>query len=540
MAVIAIAIALLVISAALWGACKGTKAAVGITAGAFRRHVAPRPAEDILTVVAASIATGVSAQGMWRFTGDVLGFDGPLQLLLFAFIEVAVITSAVRARRNMRENFSAGIDGAAVWALTVLTAVLSAMDAHSLAEAIFRLAAPLVAAWLWERGMAVERHRITGRKRINWRLTPERMLVRVGLAEVSDRTASEVDTFRRLTRVALAAKRVWQLRQAGASPRKIRSAITRRDRALDKAVEHTNLARDKASQGTLLDIVTSLGGSESLSAILETAAAPWADLDHPAVRPANEPAEMPREAREAIAAYEGWKRPTIMPFVLTQPHTTTRPDASTTMTATVSDTGRLASTLAHTPADPATVFLHAPPVSESVSAPRPEECPLKDGDVLKITDTDPHTAPLTVTGSDSDQERENDDEETDERGRPNEQDNQVAEEWIRRRCRGTNGVGKRPSWNDVAARYSFSVGWGGNRVKAVQERMTAQGYTFLDDGTVLAPSKTRTDSPSVQDQPGDREASSETAAKKQLLHALALPADEPGPYTAVNGSKSSS
>src|SRR5690606_7222516 len=141
-----------------------------------------RPPEDILTIVAACIATGVSAQGMWRFSGDVLGFDGPLRLLLFAFIEVAVITSAVRARRNMRENYSAGIDGVAVWALTSLSAVLSSLDARSPAEALFRLAAPLVAAWLWERGMAIERHRITGTKRINWRITPERILVRLGLA----------------------------------------------------------------------------------------------------------------------------------------------------------------------------------------------------------------------------------------------------------------------------------------------------------------------------------------------------------------------
>src|SRR5689334_17082861 len=123
----------------------------------FARYVANRPIEDVLTIVAASIATGVSAQGMWRFSGDVLGLDGPLRLLLFAFIEVAIITSAVRARRNMRENYAAGIDGLAVWVLTGLSAVLSAMDAASVAEAIFRLAAPLVAAWLWERGMAIER-----------------------------------------------------------------------------------------------------------------------------------------------------------------------------------------------------------------------------------------------------------------------------------------------------------------------------------------------------------------------------------------------
>src|SRR5690606_10707183 len=212
----------------------------------FARYVAPRPDEAVLTIVAASIATGVSAQGMWRFSGDVLALDGPLRVLLFSFIVVAIITSPSRARRNLRENFSAGIDGIAVWALTCLTAVLSSMDASSFPEAVFRLAAPLVAAWLWERGMAIERHRIRGTGRINWRLTPERLLVRLGLAEVSDRTASEVDAHRRLTRVALAAKRAKALREAGASDRKMRAALAKLDKAMDQAVEHTGLAVDPA------------------------------------------------------------------------------------------------------------------------------------------------------------------------------------------------------------------------------------------------------------------------------------------------------
>jgi predicted RNA-binding Zn ribbon-like protein len=251
----------------------------------FHRFVAPRPVEDILTIVAASIATGVSAQGMWRFSGDVLGFDGPLRFLLFAFIEVAVITSAVRARRNMRENYSAGIDGVAVWALTCLTAVLSSMDARSVAEAVFRLAAPLVAAWLWERGMAIERHRITGRSRINWRITPERALVRVGLAEVSDRTASEVDAHRRLTRVALAAKRARALREAGASNRKIRAALVKLDRAMDRAVEHSGLAVDTARQEALLSQIGALYNTAALIDL--TPPIPWShETQEPPARPA--------------------------------------------------------------------------------------------------------------------------------------------------------------------------------------------------------------------------------------------------------------
>ncbi|WP_433500754.1 hypothetical protein ACQP1K_10870 [Sphaerimonospora sp. CA-214678] len=256
----------------------------------LRRWAAGRPAEDILTIVAASIATGVSAQGMWRFSGDVLGFDGPLRLLLFAFIEVAVITSAVRARRNMRENYSAGIDGIAVWALTGLSAVLSSMDARSVAEAIFRLAAPLVAAWLWERGMAIERHRITGRSRINWRITPERMLVRIGLAEAGDRTTSEVDAHRRLTRVALAAKKARALREAGASDRKMRAALARLDKAMDRAVEYTGLAVDDKRQEALL---SQIGALYNTSALLDlTPPVPWAP--EPPSDVAAPPAALPR------------------------------------------------------------------------------------------------------------------------------------------------------------------------------------------------------------------------------------------------------
>jgi hypothetical protein len=240
---------------------------------AFHQYVAPRPTEDILTVVAAAIATSVSAQGMWRFSGDVLGLDGPLRLLLFAFIEVAIIASAVRARRNMRENFSAGIDGTAVWALTCLTAVLSSMDARSIPEAVFRLAAPLVAAWLWERGMAIERHRIRGTSGIHWRFTWKRILVRLGLAEATDRTAGDVDRARRLDRVALAVVKLDDLKDA--SDRKQRAARKAFRKALAQAVEHAGLATDEAAQDGVLHRIDTLRSADVLAARRRTAR--WAD-----------------------------------------------------------------------------------------------------------------------------------------------------------------------------------------------------------------------------------------------------------------------
>ncbi|MEV4383992.1 hypothetical protein AB0J58_44615, partial [Streptosporangium sp. NPDC049644] len=223
----------------------------------------------------------------------------PLRLLLFAFIEVAVITSAVRARRNMRENFSAGIDGIAVWALTGLTAVLSCMDARSIPEAVFRLAAPLVAAWLWERGMAIERHRITGRKRINWRATPERFLVWVGLAESQDRTADEVDRQRRFTRVALAAKKVRVLVEAGAKPGKVASAQKKLETAYAAAHAHTGLGRDPELQEMLAAEVRSLFSAGELVSL--EAASAWTQPVEETPSPFEQLANETRDLKDSLA-----------------------------------------------------------------------------------------------------------------------------------------------------------------------------------------------------------------------------------------------
>jgi hypothetical protein len=410
--------------------------------------------EDNLTFVAASIATGVSAQGMWRFTGDVLGLWWPLRVVLFAFIEVAIVTSAVRARRSMRENFSAGVDGIAVWVLASLTAVLSSMDSSSLPEAVFRLAAPLVAAWLWERGMRLERRRRRGMSGINWRLTPERILVRLGLAEATDRTASEVDAHRRITRVALAAKRVHLLRLAGASERKVRRAAARLDRRLDQAVEHTGLARDDRMKWALLDQVATLGGAEQLCALLDGAQGPWAQTDHPLVTGRAKH----HEASRLADAMREWAD------AVRQQHD---PDATADATADATDERPDTRPAVVAPAVP---FPVATSVATSVA---------DDGDQRDRT-------------GDRDGDRDGD------RERPDEQDNREARDWIRARCRGRNGVGRKPSKTEVAKRFGFSETWAFDRVREVQDRMTAQGYTFEPDGTVLAPSRSVADSDATE------------------------------------------
>ena len=175
-----------------------------------------RGVEVGLTVVAAGIATAVSVNGMWRVFGDVLGLDGLGRALTAGFLEIALIVSALRARRCLREHGTVGVDGAAVWVIAVVSALVSAADADGLAKVV-RLAAPLLAAWLWERGLAADRRAARTRKRavIAWRWSRERLAVRVGLADPSERTTPEVDRARRLARLTRARLRVAVLEDPG-------------------------------------------------------------------------------------------------------------------------------------------------------------------------------------------------------------------------------------------------------------------------------------------------------------------------------------
>ena len=268
---VAAVIAAVAVAAALFVLWQAASRAVKSGGRVIKGHAA----EDVLTLVAAGIATAVAMTGMWKFFGVVLHFDGPLRGLLFAFIELSVITSAVRAKRNMREIQTAGIDGAAMWALTGLSAVLSSLAARSAAEAVFRLSAPLVAAWLWHRGLALEKRRTTGRV-IHWRVTTERVLVRLGLAEPTGRDIGDVAADRRLTQLARAAARLRVRRADGAWSWRQAWARRRLRAAMEHAVEHAALACDPSRQGDLLALMGALSGADALAKL--DPPAPWEGL----------------------------------------------------------------------------------------------------------------------------------------------------------------------------------------------------------------------------------------------------------------------
>ncbi len=390
---------------------------------ALKRSAAGISAPDALTWVAASIATAVSAQGMWQFIERTIHLHWSLRALGFAFLEVAVVTSAVRARRSMRDNYSAGVDGIAVWAITSLSALLSALEAASLPEALFRLVAPLVAAWLWERGMSIERRRLSGKKRINWRLTPERILVRLCLAEAQDRTASEVDAQRRLTRVALAADKVAELEPGTRKHRKALGKLKKHGRHM---VEHTAVSQDDTQQAYLL---AQIGVARSISRLTEAAPAPfWA-------------AESPDGKH-------------------TEPSIASTPSV-----------------------DIESIALNATPTTAHATGVSDEK------HTRALLASTPASTPF-VSGEDADDEMSEASSETGDAGRdrPDEQDNRIAERWIRDCIRS----GRLPTYGEVAEKYSFSRTWARSRVQMTRDRMAAKGYRFLPGNVVVPPADQNT------------------------------------------------
>lgn len=255
------------------------------------RHRADRDRmtlENRLTFVVAIIAAGIAAQGMWRFFRDILGFPLELRIVAFAVLELVTFTCALRARRNIREakrpeDAKAGVDGVAVWVVTALSGAFSATDAEQWPEALFRFVMPLLAAWLWERGMSIERQRIRKKHnedpKIHLRITPERILVWLRVAEPSGRTASEVDAHRRLTRVAKAAAKVRSRRNAGGWKWRIERAEKRLERATLAAVAHANLGNDPDRKAALISQVRFIFNSVALADMAPES--PWVEVPVP-------------------------------------------------------------------------------------------------------------------------------------------------------------------------------------------------------------------------------------------------------------------
>ncbi|MDQ1539048.1 MAG: hypothetical protein QOE58_3441 [Actinomycetota bacterium] len=259
------------------------------------RRTDGRALETLLTVAAAGIATAVAVSGMWQVFGDALGYDGVSRITMCAFLEIALMVSAIRARRSLRETGSVGVDGAAVWVVALLSAVLASSDAATLLGGAVRFCAPLVAAWLWERGMAPDRRlrraaqegeqeRLQRRGPIAWRWTRERVAVALRLADPVARSTTEVDRARRLATLTQARLRLavleadhpWWVRLLLAHPIRAQLAAAVLQRHALGAVEHLSLGRDPSvTQQIRTTVAAVVGLAQATSPDSVRSSSPW-------------------------------------------------------------------------------------------------------------------------------------------------------------------------------------------------------------------------------------------------------------------------
>jgi len=156
---------------------------------------------------------------------DALGLSLTFAVALAAFLELALISSALLARASAMAGRPASADAVAVWVFSAVSGVFSAAheligpldpatgqhgwqhDSLSLLAAGVRIAAPLVAAWLWERVLVSARR------------------------EAAARSAAQIRCDRRLLAFARAAQTLRRLlKSQTASKRQIRRARRRFDR----------------------------------------------------------------------------------------------------------------------------------------------------------------------------------------------------------------------------------------------------------------------------------------------------------------------
>ncbi|MFJ2521379.1 hypothetical protein ACIOWF_20620 [Cellulosimicrobium cellulans] len=169
-----------------------------------------------LVTLAAIISTALSFQGMYSTTTATLGMPAAFGLALSGFLELAVLGVARLLQNAIKEGRSAVVERVGTWVLSLASGVFSAahqlvspadaegMHHWSLGDPLtqiaagLRLAAPLVACWLWERRLRGERAH-AAQRRTRHVAHRDRHIMRVALAAAAVRTARATTSGRRAT-----------------------------------------------------------------------------------------------------------------------------------------------------------------------------------------------------------------------------------------------------------------------------------------------------------------------------------------------------
>ncbi|MDR7383513.1 hypothetical protein [Promicromonospora iranensis] len=120
-----------------------------------------------LAVTVALLCTAVAYEGMYQFGLDMLGWSVGTALAFAGIFELAQLTVALLAREAIKDGRPAGTLLTFTWMLAGASGFLAAwheLDAgHGIGAALFRIAAPVLAAGLWHLVLLGDRHLAAGR-----------------------------------------------------------------------------------------------------------------------------------------------------------------------------------------------------------------------------------------------------------------------------------------------------------------------------------------------------------------------------------------
>ena len=187
-----------------------------MTSGARGREAAASAAQYALLGGFASVAAGISAQGLTGFARDNMGLHGAWPYLLFLGLDGAAGVCAVLLTRRAARAESGLAPRLAVWGLVAASASFNFTHAprRPAAPEAFGLM-PVIAAILFEftlRELQLRAGRADRRlAALRWLHPAERVRVQLRLA-ADDHISAEAAT--RRVRIDLAARRLYQLRRA--------------------------------------------------------------------------------------------------------------------------------------------------------------------------------------------------------------------------------------------------------------------------------------------------------------------------------------
>lgn len=239
-----------------------------------------RKLQNFLTASGALMAMIASGTGMWKFFGVQLHIDNLyFRGVMFGVFEVLLLAFALRARQHYIDTGRNGKDAITVWVMASATGALAAMDETSWPARVARLALPLAAAYGFEAAFHAERddaEKAKGHERrqvINWRISPSRIFVALGLADASQRDVADIDLTKRMARLATLAYRAHSPRWFWGSQDR---AQGRYQKALAKANERFGLATNpKAMEQFRASVALLNGAITSTSADAVETASPW-------------------------------------------------------------------------------------------------------------------------------------------------------------------------------------------------------------------------------------------------------------------------